>query len=59
METKQAARVVRTTIDLPAALNEKLMRDCEKSKRSRHAEMLYRLEKSFETATDGKREKTK
>ncbi len=52
METK-TAEIVRTTIDLPVELNEKLLRSCEKTKRSRHAEMLFILEKSFETAPDG------
>lgn len=54
METKE---IVRTTIDLPLELNEKLLQRCEQSKRSRHAEMLFLLEKSFET--NGKKEKAK
>lgn len=54
-ETKE---IVRTTIDLPADLNEKLLRNCEKSKRSRHAEMIFLLEKSFELP-NGKKEKAK
>ena len=56
METEKAC-VVRTTIDLPAALNAKLLRNCEKTKRSRHAEMIYLLEKSFETPADAKAKK--
>ena len=60
MGTK-SSEIVRTTIDLPAALNEKLLRLCEKTKRSRHAEMLFVLEKFFETAPNksGKKEKAK
>ena len=51
---------VRTTIDLPAALNEKLIAEAEKAKRSRHAEMIYLLEKSLETPSgNGKKEKAK
>lgn len=56
-ETKE---IVRTTIDLPLELNEKLLALCGKTKRSRHAEMLFLLEKSFETpSANGKKEKTK
>ncbi|MDQ3750439.1 MAG: hypothetical protein M3367_15700 [Acidobacteriota bacterium] len=56
-ETKE---IVRTTIDLPVALNEKLMHEAEKTKRSRHSQMLIALEKFFETPNgDGKEEKTK
>ena len=60
METKRA-EIVRTTIDLPVELNEKLLRRTEQTKRSRHAEMLFLLEKSFETTQvgNGKKEKTK
>ena len=57
---EEPKEIVRTTIDLPAELNEKLLRQCEKTKRSRHAEMLFVLEKSFETPDGrGKKEKTK
>jgi len=56
-ETKE---IVRTTIDLPLALNEKLMREAEKTKRSRHSQMLIALEKFFETSNgNGKKEKSK
>jgi hypothetical protein len=55
METPKTA-VVRTTIDLPAELNRKLLQNCEKTKRSRHAEMIYLLEKSFDAA-DGRGKK--
>lgn len=48
-ETKET---VRTTIELPANLNANLLRRCEKTKRSRHAEMIYLLEKSFEISAD-------
>ncbi len=59
METEKA-EIVRTTIDLPAELNAKLLRNCEKTKRSRHSEMIYLLEKSFETTSgNAKKEKTK
>ncbi len=59
METLKT-EIVRTTIDLPAELNRKLLRNCRTTKRSRHAEMIYLLEKSFET-TGGNvgKEKTK
>jgi predicted transcriptional regulator len=51
---------VRTTIELPRALNEKLVREAEKFRRSRHAQMLIALEKFFETsAGNGKKEKTR
>ena len=56
-ETKE---IVRTTIDLPLELNEKLLQLCRKTKRSRHAEMLFVLEKFFETPYEsGEKEKTK
>ncbi len=59
MET-ETKEIVRTTIDLPAQLNEKLLRECEKTKRSRHSQMLIALEKFFETPNgNGKKEKTK
>ena len=52
--------IVRTTIDLPVGLNEKLLRECEQTKRSRHAEMLFLLEKSFEPRNgNGRKEKAK
>lgn len=47
MEAKQT-EIVRTTIDLPIALNGKLLKSCAETKRSRHAEMLFILEKFFE-----------
>lgn len=47
MDAKQA-EIVRTTIDLPIALNEKLLKSCAETKRSRHAEMIFILEKFFE-----------
>lgn len=59
MET-ETKEIVRTTIDLPLALNEKLMREAEKTKRSRHSQMLIALEKFFETPNgNGKKEKAK
>lgn len=45
-ETKQ---IVRTTIELPAQLNEKLIAEARRAKRSRHAQMIFALEKFFET----------
>lgn len=62
METKEGVReVVRTTIDLPADLNRKLLQRCETTKRSRHAEMVFLLEKNFDAQSvgNGKKEKTK
>jgi hypothetical protein len=56
---KQAKEIVRTTIDLPVRLNEKLLAEAEKAKRSRHAQMLIALEKFFETAANGKKETKK
>lgn len=57
---KNEKEIYRTTIDLPVALNEKLLRECEKTKRSRHAEMIYLLEKFFDTPNgNGEKEKTK
>lgn len=61
METKNT-EIVRTTIVLPADLNAKLLELCAKTKRSRHAEMIVLLEKSFETPPPhghGKKEKAK
>ena len=53
-------KIVRTTIDLPANLHEKILAEADKEKRSRHSQMVYALEKFFETPNgDGKREKTK
>ena len=54
----EAKESVRTTIDLPAGLNEKLLKESETAKRSRHAEMIYRLERSFEQG-EAKKEKAK
>lgn len=55
METKTNENV-RTTIELPAELNEKLLQRCGETKRSRHAEMVFLLEKSFEqTNGNGKK----
>ena len=52
--------IVRTTIDLPLSLNEKLLVEAEKFRRSRHSQMLIALEKFFETPNShGKREKPK
>jgi predicted transcriptional regulator len=59
MET-ETKEIVRTTIDLPAALNAKLMQEAEKTKRSRHSQMLIALEKFFEPPNgNGKKEKAK
>ena len=58
MEAK-TAEIVRTTIDLPIELNAKLLRECEKTKRSRHAEMLFILEKNFDNAPGAKKEEAK
>jgi predicted transcriptional regulator len=59
MEVKEK-EIVRTTIELPAALNEKLLIEAERAKRSRHAQMLIALEKFFESPNgNGKKEKTK
>lgn len=56
-ETKE---FVRTTIDLPVSLNEKLIAEAEKFRRSRHSQMLIALEKFFETPDHrGKKEKAK
>ncbi len=56
-ETKE---IVRTTIDLPVSLNEKLCAEAEKSKRSRHSQMIVALEKFFETPNgNGKKEAKK
>lgn len=59
MET-QKAEIIRTTIDLPVNLHEKLCAEAEKEKRSRHSQMLIALEKFFETPSgNGKKEKAK
>lgn len=53
-ETKE---IVRTTIDLPVWLNEKLVVEADKEKRSRHSQMLIAIEKFFETPNEnGKKE---
>ncbi len=58
MEEKK--EIVRTTIDLPLLLNQKLLAEAEKFRRSRHSQMLVALEKFFETPnSSGKKEKTK
>lgn len=51
-ETKKA---VRTTIDLPLELHEKLAAEAEKEKRSRHAQMLVALERFFDAGEKEKR----
>jgi len=59
MET-ETKEIFRTTIDLPADLNTKLLQRCETTRRSRHAEMVFLLEKVFEQPNgNGKKEKTK
>lgn len=60
METIEKT-IVRTTIELPVALNAKLIAEAEKFRRSRHSQMLIALEKFFENAPNkiGKREKGK
>jgi len=60
-ETKtEAKEFVRTTIDLPIALNEKLTLAAKLNLRSRHSEMLIALEKVFESPNgNGKKEKAK
>lgn len=51
---------VRTTIELPAALNARLVAEAVRAKRSRHAQMLIALEKFFETpVAGGKKERSK
>lgn len=56
----EVKQTVRTTIDLPSELNAKLCAEAEKTKRSRHSQMLIALEKFFETASaNGKKEKGK
>lgn len=44
METK---RILRTTVDLPIELNEKLKAEATPNKRSRHAQIIYILEIFF------------
>jgi predicted transcriptional regulator len=56
METRE---YVRTTIELPAELNAKLCAEAAKTKRSRHAQMLFALEKFFETPVDNGKKETK
>lgn len=61
METLKT-EIVRTTIDLPAELNAKLVREAGRKKRSRHAQMLIALEKFFDAprhTDDGEQEKAK
>lgn len=45
LETKPD--VVRTTIDIPAELNERLVREAKAEKRSRHRQIIYLLEKNY------------
>lgn len=56
---EETREIVRTTIDLPADLNEKLLARCAETKRSRHAEMIFLLEKSFEPVANGNGRKEK
>lgn len=56
---KETKEIVRTTIDLPVALNEKLLREAGKAKRSRHSQMLIALEKFFETRAGNGAKETK
>jgi len=59
METTKQ-KIIRTTIDLPMNLHEKLCAEADKEKRSRHSQMLVALEKFFETPNgNGKKEKAK
>ena len=48
---KQTKDFVRTTIDLPPILNKKIIAEAEKEMRSRHSQMIYALERYFETTT--------
>jgi predicted transcriptional regulator len=60
VETKET---VRTTIDLPVDLHEKLCAEAGREKRSRHSQMVYALEKFFEneaaSAAADKKERAK
>lgn len=58
MEAKEK-ETFRTTIDLPADLNAKLCAEAEKTKRSRHSQMLIALEKFFETPNGNGKKETK
>jgi len=51
--------IVRTTIDLPESLNAKLCAEAEKTKRSRHSQMLIALEKFFESPNGNGKKETK
>lgn len=56
MGTKEKEKdFVRTTIDLPIELNEKLYAEAETEHRSRHTQMLYVLEKYFEQSNGEKK----
>ncbi len=50
---KKQKGFVRTTIDLPNALNEKLLLEADKENRSRHLQMIYSIEKYFEIQENG------
>ena len=59
MEAKEN-KIVRTTIDLPQNLHEKILAEADKEKRSRHSQMVYALEKYFETPNgNGKKERAR
>ncbi len=54
--TKETTNVL---LSLPSNLNGKLQREAEKQCRKRHAQIIFILEKFFETAPSGKKEKAK
>ena len=60
METTER-NVVSLTLHLPSELSEKLIAAAKPEKRSRHAQIIYALEKFFEAAPNGngKKEKAK
>lgn len=48
MKAKTAKEIIRTTLDIPLELNEKLKAEATANKRSRHGHILFLVEQHFE-----------
>ena len=58
MGTQTAPEEITFSLRIPIELNQKIIADARREKRSRQAQIVFTLEKFFEMR-DGKREKTK
>ena len=60
METQTAPEEITFSLRIPVELNEKIVADADKERRSRQQQIVYLLEKLFETPNgNGKKEPKK